>query len=235
MDGMSYVRLSASSVGAVGLTSRQSGSPRSSPVMDGAAKALGMSSGDLRTALQSGQSLATIAQSKGTSLDTVIAAMAASIQQANPTVSADQATKVATAMATHTPPAGAPPSADSADQVQGASGTTATGGHHGHHRHHAISAAMDSVAQLLGTTTSDLATSMQSGQSLASLASSKGVSQTDLVNAITTALQGADSNLSADQAKQLATSLATGTPPAGQAQPWAAGTSVPASTFSVAA
>ena len=83
MDGLSYVRLDASSIGAVGLTSRQSGSPRSSPVMDGAAKALGMSSSDLRTSLQGGQSISSIAQSKGLSLDTVIAAMATSIQQAN--------------------------------------------------------------------------------------------------------------------------------------------------------
>jgi hypothetical protein len=204
--------------------------------MDGAAKALGMNSGDLRTALQGGQSLATIAQSKGLTLDTVIAAMASSIQQANPTVSAEQATRVATAMATHTPPTGATSAPqNSADQVQGTSGTTSIGGHHGHHRHHAISAAMDSVANLLGTTTSDLTTATQNGQSLTSTAASKGISQTDLVNAITTALQGADSNLSADQAKQLATSLATGTPPGNQAQPWAAGTGTPASTFSVGA
>jgi hypothetical protein len=223
VDGLSYVRLDAASIGAIGLTSRQSGSPRSSPVMDGAAKALGMSSGDLRTALQSGQGLASIAQSKGMTIDTVIAAMAASIQQANPGVSADQASKVATAMATRTPPAGA-------------TGTTAAGGHHQHHHgHKAVSAAMDSVAKLLGTTTSDLATSMQSGQSLTSIASSKGVSQKDLVSAIATALQGADSNLSADQATQLATAMATGTPPNGQAQPWSTGPSGSQSTFSVAA
>ena len=237
MDGLSYVRLDAASIGAVGLTSRQSGSPRSSPVMDGAAKALGMSSGDLRTALQSGQGLASIAQSKGMTIDTVIAAMAASIQQANPGVSADQANKVATAMATRTPPGGAPAtSADSAGQTLGATGTTAAGGHHHHHHgHKAVSAAMDSVANLLGTTTSDLATSMQSGQSLASIASSKGVSQKDLVSAIATALQGADSNLSADQATQVATAMATGTPPNGQAQPWSTGPSGSQSTFSVAA
>jgi hypothetical protein len=76
---------------------------------------------------------------------------------------------------------------------------------------------------------------MQSGQSLASIASSKGVSQKDLVSAIATALQGADSNLSADQATQVATAMATGTPPNGQAQPWSTGPSGSQSTFSVAA
>jgi hypothetical protein len=156
-------------------------------------------------------------------VDTVIAAMAASIQQANPTVSTDQATRVATAMATRTPVGGA------------SSGTSAAGGHHHHHGHRAVSAAIDSVAQLLGTTTSDLATSMKSGQSLASIASSKGVSQKDLVGAITTALQGADSSLSADQATQLATALATGTPSGGAAQPWSAGIPTSQSTFSLTA
>ncbi|HEX7492541.1 MAG TPA: hypothetical protein VF337_12645 [Candidatus Limnocylindrales bacterium] len=237
MDGLSNVRLSASSVGAIGLTSNQSGFPRSSSVMDSAAKALGMSSSDLKTAMQGGQSLEAIAKSKGISLDTVIAAMSASIQKANPSVSADQATKIATAMATRTPPAGAsrpggPQPDDSVDQVQGTSAATSTGGHH---RRQAVSAALDSVAQLLGTTASDLATSTQSGQSLASIASSKGVSQTDLVDAIKTALQGSDSSLSATQATEFATAMATGIPPGNRAEAWAAGTSASASTFSIGA
>jgi uncharacterized protein YidB (DUF937 family) len=197
--------------------------------MDGAAKALGMDSSDLRTALQGGQSLSSIAQSKGMTIDTVISAMAASIQQANPGVSADQATKVATAMATRTP-GGAPPS-----QTDGATGTSAVGGHHHHHGHKAVSAAMDSVATLLGTTTTDLATATQSGQSLTQIASSKGVSQQSLVSAIATALQGSDSSLSTDQATQLATALATGTPQNNQTQPWATPTSAAANTFSISA
>jgi hypothetical protein len=70
-----------------------------------------MSSSDLISALQSGQSLSSIASSKGLSQDKLVAAMATSIQQANPGVSADQATKVATAIATRTPPAGGMPPA----------------------------------------------------------------------------------------------------------------------------
>jgi uncharacterized protein YidB (DUF937 family) len=196
--------------------------------MDAAATALGMSASDLRTALQSGQSLASIASSKGVSEDTLVAAMATAIQQANPGISADQASKVATAIATRTPPADLP-------ATQAATGTAAAGGHHHHHGHHAMSTAMDAAAQLLGTTASDLATSLQSGKSLASIASSKGVGQDDLVKAISSALQKADSSLSSDRATQLATALATGTPPSGQGQPWAAGTDGTASTFNVTA
>jgi uncharacterized protein YidB (DUF937 family) len=177
--------------------------------MDGAANVLGMSSSDLRTAMQSGQSLSSIASSKGINQDTLIAAMATSIEQANPSISVDQATKVATAIATH--------------------------GHHGHHRHDAVSAAMDSAAQTLGMTTSDLTSSLQNGQSLSSIATSKGVSQTDLINAMSTALAGADSNLSAAQATQLATAMVNGPSQGSSASPWATGSAGQSSTISIAA
>jgi uncharacterized protein YidB (DUF937 family) len=236
VDGLSSVQLNVASIGAAQLTSPQSWQTRSHPAMDAAATALGMSASDLRTALQSGQSLASIASSTGISQSTLTAAMASAIEQANPSISADQATKVATAIATRTPQAGqqSAQSGASSDASQAAAGTTATGGHH-HHHHHAMSTAMDATAQLLGTTTSDLATSLQSGQSLSQIASSKGVSQDDLVKAISTALQQADTNLSADQASQMATALATGTPPAGQNQPWATGTSGSSSTYNILA
>jgi uncharacterized protein YidB (DUF937 family) len=189
--------------------------------MDAAAKLLGMSSSDLRSALQSGKSLADIASSKGIGRDTLTAAMAAAIQQANPNVSSERATEVATAIATRTPLAGGPPTggAQGADATQGATGTTATQGHH-HHHHHAGGAAMDAAAKTLGMSTSDLMSSLQSGQSLASIAKSKGVSQDDLVKAMAAALQGADSKLSSDQATQIATQMATRTPGT-ENQPWA--------------
>ena len=241
MDGLSSVQLNVASLGASQLTSTQSWRAHSHPAMDAAATALGMSASDLRTALQSGQSLASIASSKGISEDTLTAAMAAAIEQANPSISADQATKVATAIATRTPPAGSAPAqtGDMSSATQATTGTTtgttATSGHHHHHHHHAMSTAMDATAQLLGTTTTALATSLQSGQTLAQIASSKGISQDDLVKAISSALQQADSNLSADQATQMATTLATGTPPAGQSQPWATGTANASSTYTVLA
>ena len=219
MDGLSAVQLSAAQLSAVGLSPIQSQQNRPHPAMDAAAKLMGMSASDLRSAMQSGQSLASIAASKGITQSALTAAMSSAIQQANPSVTADQATKVATAIATRTASAGGQPPANAADPGQSVSGTSAT---HGHHHHHAGGAAMDAASQLLGTSTSDLMSSLQSGQSLASIAKSKGVSQDDLVKAMATALQGVNSSLTADQATQLATRMATqaaGT----QSQVWGAG------------
>lgn len=83
--------------------------------------------------------------------------------------------------------------------------------------------------------TTELMSSLQSGQTLADLARSKGVSQSDLTKAISTALQGADSNLSSDQAAALATQMVAGTA-GSQNQPWAAGTGqTSTNTYSVTA
>jgi uncharacterized protein YidB (DUF937 family) len=211
----------------------QSQSQHRHPAMDAAAKLLGMSSSDLRTALQSGQSLASIAASKGIGQDALTSAMAKAIQQANPNVSADQAAKMATAIATRTRPTPAQQPATQETQATDATGTTATQGHH-HHHHHGGAAAMDAAAKLLGMSTTDLTSALQNGQSLTSIASSKGVSQNDLVNAMATALQGANSNLSTDQATDIATRMVTQTPGT-QNQPWAAGTTDAPSTFSITA
>ena len=95
---------------------------------------------------------------------------------------------------------------------------------------------MDAAAKALGTTTSDLTTALQSGQSLATIAKSKGVSLDDLVKAMATALQGTDSNLSSEQATSIATQMANRTP-GSQDGPWAAtsGSVTGASTYSVTA
>ena len=121
MDSLSSIRMDVSSIGGAQFSGSQSATPANNPVMNGAATALGMNSSDLISALQSGQSLSSIASSKGVSQDKLVASMATSIQQANPGVSADQATKVATAMATRTPPSGGMPSV----QTDGATGTSA--------------------------------------------------------------------------------------------------------------
>ena len=228
MDGLSGVQFN-SAIGAVGLSAIGSAQQRPHPAMDAAAKLLGMSASDLRSAMQSGQSLATIASSKGISQDALTSAMASAIEEANPTISADQATKVATSIATRTPPAGDP------DSAQGTSGTQAAGGHNHHHRHGGA-AAMDAAASTLGMSATDLASSLQSGQSLATIAKSKGVSLDDLVKAMATALQGTDSNLSSEQATSIATQMANRTP-GSQDGPWAAtsGSVTGASTYSVTA
>lgn len=243
MDGLSAVRLDVASVGPAQLTSTQSRGTRSHPAMDAAAKALGISTSDLGAALRSGQSLASIASSKGVSQDALVGAMAAAIQEANPGISADQASKVATAIATRTPPSGGTPPAGSqsaaasgasSDPTQATGGATAASGRH-HHGHHALAAGMDAAAKTLGMTTSDLVSSLQSGQSIASIASAKGVSQDDVVKAISSALSQADSNLSADQATQIATAVVTGAPRTSQGQPWASAASGTSSTYNILA
>jgi hypothetical protein len=70
---------------------------------------------------------------------------------------------------------------------------------------------MSAVSQLFGMSTSDLGAAVQSGQSLASIASSKGVSQGALVDALAAAIKGSNSSLSTDQATQIATQMATRT------------------------
>ncbi len=236
MDGLSSVQLNAAQVSAVGLSPIQSQQTRSHPAMDAAAKSLGMSTSDLRSAMQSGQSLASIASSKGISEGTLTAAMATAIQQAHPEVSADQAANVATAMVTRTPTAGGQvqtSGATAAGATEGASGATATQGHH-HHHHDGGAAAMNAAAQTLGMSASDLESSLNSGQSLSSLASSKGVSQDDLVKAMAGALTQTNPSLATDQATQLVTQLVNRTPGT-QDQTWSAGTQQPAGTFSVTA
>jgi lambda repressor-like predicted transcriptional regulator len=222
VDGLSSVQFNSAQVSAVGLPTIGSQQQRPHPAMDAAEKLLGMSASDLRTAMQSGQSLASIASSKGISQDALTAAMATAIQAANPSVSADQATKVATAIATRTPPAGGQQPA-----------TGAASGHH-HHHHHAAAAATDAAAQALGMSADDLAAALQSGQTLADIATSQGVSQSSLTSAISSALQTADSSLSADQAAAVATQMVTGTS-GSQDQRWVGTGQTAPNTYSVTA
>ena len=64
-------------------------------VMDAAAKALGMSTTDLKTALGKGDTLASLAQAKGVSTDSLTSAITSALTTANPSMSADRAGKIA--------------------------------------------------------------------------------------------------------------------------------------------
>jgi hypothetical protein len=66
--------------------------------MDAAAKALGISSDDLRAAVKSGQSLTSLAQAKGVSTDTLTAAISAAVSKANPALSSARAEQIADRM-----------------------------------------------------------------------------------------------------------------------------------------
>jgi lambda repressor-like predicted transcriptional regulator len=178
--------------------------------MDAAAKVLGLQPADLLRALKDGQSLADLAKSKGVSQDDLVKAMASAIGQANTNLSADQATQIATRMATGVPAhAVTGASGSGASNVESSNVGAARGHHHHHHHGGGGNDLMSAVSQLLGDTTDQVAAALQGGQSLADLAKSKGVSQDDLVQAVATALQKDNPNLSTDLATEIATEFAT--------------------------
>lgn len=175
--------------------------------VDAAAQFLEMTPADVRSALQGGQSLSDLARTKGVSQDDLVNAMATAIKQANPNMSADRATVLATDIATQVP------QQPVVDATSGASARP-VGGHH-HHGHHGGGAALMAASDVLGESTDDVATALRSGQSLADIASTKGISKDDLIGGIAAALQKANPNLSADAARQRATDFATAVPGAG--------------------
>jgi uncharacterized protein YidB (DUF937 family) len=63
--------------------------------MDAAAQALGMSSSDLQTALKGGQSLSSLAQSKGINPDSLTKTISDAVAKANPSMSSDRAQQIA--------------------------------------------------------------------------------------------------------------------------------------------
>jgi hypothetical protein len=76
---------------------------------------------------------------------------------------------------------------------------------------------MTEVAKLLGLSTSELTSELQTGKTLSELASKKGISSTELIKTIEGELtahkpEGAPA-LSSTQLTQIATSIANGTPP----------------------
>jgi hypothetical protein len=79
--------------------------------------------------------------------------------------------------------------------------------------------AMAPTAELLGMTTDDLKTSLQSGSTLADLASQKGVSSTDLINSIEEGMKAAAPEgakaPAQTQLDQMANNIANGKRPGG--------------------
>lgn len=76
---------------------------------------------------------------------------------------------------------------------------------------------MTEVAKLLGLSTSELTSELQTGKTLSELASKKGISNTELIKTIegelTAHKPGGAPALSSTQLTQIATSIASGTPP----------------------
>jgi uncharacterized protein YidB (DUF937 family) len=205
---MELSSISASLVQSAGSTAIQGrhGHGNMKSAMDAAAKALGMSQDDLKSAFDSGETLESLAESKGISKDDLIKAMASAIKDGDSGLTTDAATSIATRMATQGPPPPPPGGMGGPGGPGGPGGEGGRGGGTG-------KVAMDTAASTLGMTTSELFSSLQDGSTLADVASSKGISEDDLVTAITTALESADPTASADTAKAFATRMVEQGPP----------------------
>ncbi|WP_412734522.1 hypothetical protein [Krasilnikovia sp. MM14-A1259] len=163
---------------------------------DAAAQALGMSTSDLRSALKSGQSMTSLAQSKGVSTDTLTSAISNALSSADSSLSTDKATEIAQRIVAgpqrgHGGPDGPPPGGKGGPPP-------------------AIGAAMDSLASTLGISSDELTSSLQSGKSLTDVAAAQGMDADTLRTTLTSALTKADTSLSADQAGALADKLIAG-------------------------
>jgi lambda repressor-like predicted transcriptional regulator len=162
-----------------------------------AAAALGMSVSDLRSALLSGQSLAAVAAAKGVSSETLAVAIPAALMQVDPTLSAARATALAQRMIDSKRTAR---SRDDADRVE-----------HEHRSGAAMRAAFSAAAHALGMSRNALVGALESGHTLATLATSAGVSP-NLTSAIGDAIARADSTLSPDRAAGIARQLVQAAP-----------------------
>ena len=195
---MSISAVSTSAANQVAQTQHHGHAARSK-AFAAAAKALGMSTDDLRTSLKSGQTLASLAKSKGVSTDTLTSTIASALTSANSSLSSDKAQQIAQQMVSGTqqktqdhdgpsggkPPNGPPP---------------------------AVGKALDSLASTLGLTSDELKSKLQSGTSLTAIASSstKKMDAATLKTTLTKALTTADSSLTADQASSIADKLIAG-------------------------
>jgi hypothetical protein len=193
------------------------------PSFANTAQLLGMSSEQLRSALQSGATLSSLASSNGVARSDLVASvekdLKAGVPQGAPTLSSDQLQQIATNIINGTPPTppagsggglggNAPFGADGIKPPTGAGGQPPS---------------FANTAQLLRLSSDELAADLESGQTLSSLASAKGISRSDLLETVETDLTqnapsagvGATSapQLNGDQLQQLAGGIVDGALP----------------------
>ena len=166
---------------------------------DTIAKALGMTTADLQTALQSGKSIATIAKEKGVDVNKVIAAFVAEEQAEHPELTAAQVTQRVTDRVNGVGPVGG----------RGGRGGRGGGGGGGLGNHSAT------IATALGMTTADLQTALQSGKSIATIAKEKGVDVNKVIAAFVAEEQAEHPDLTAAQVTQRVTDRVNGVAPTG--------------------
>lgn len=200
----------------------QSGSQQQ-PTLSNTAQLLGLSSDQLTSALQSGQTLSSLASSKGVSSSDLLASvekdMKANAPQGAPSLSTDQLQQIATSVingVAPTPPAGG----------GGFGGGMSSGGDESW-RSGGVTAgqppSFSNTAALLGISTDELSTDLQSGETLSELGNAKGVSRSDLLASVEKDLTADGSSstsgttsvpqLSDDQLQQLAGNIVDGVLP----------------------
>ncbi|GAA2978299.1 hypothetical protein [Actinokineospora diospyrosa] len=158
-----------------------------------AATALGMSTDDLRGALGDGETLSTLARSKGVSESTLTDAITSAV---GTTSGAEVAQRLLAGPGGHGGPGG-------------------PGGHGGPPpppRDSRVDSALSAVADSLGISDEDLEDELTSGTSLTDVAAAKGMDAATLKATITDAISAADSTLSADAVSELADRIIQGPP-----------------------
>ncbi|MEZ5177996.1 MAG: hypothetical protein R2746_06840 [Acidimicrobiales bacterium] len=136
--------------------------------LDAAAKALGISADDLRTALRDGKSIADVAKEKGVDKQKVIDAMVAAAEARLDEAKAALPDRIA-AMVDGKMPAGGP-------RGEGGPGGHGPGGRRG--------PGLDAAAKALGMTTDELHTALEGDKTIADVAKEKGVDLQKVIDAM---------------------------------------------------
>ena len=168
---------------------------------DTIAKALGMTTADLQTAVQSGKSIATLAKEKGVDVQKIIAVLVAEEQSEHPEMSSADITQRVTDRVNGIAPTGGPMGGHMGGE---------RGGPGGGFRAHA-----DTIAKALGVTTTDLQSAMQSGSSIATLAKEKGVDVQKVIAAFVAEEQAEHPQLTGAEVTQRVTDRVNGVAPTG--------------------
>ncbi|MCU1379407.1 MAG: hypothetical protein JWN29_2390 [Acidimicrobiales bacterium] len=139
---------------------------RRSDVLTTAATALGITPAELRTALESGKTIAQVAKDKGVDVQKVIDALVAQAKQRLQQAEANLPSRIT-------------------DMVNGT--LPLRGGHSGERGRGGIRAGLSEAATALGMTEADLGAALKSGKTIAQVAQDKGVDVQKVVDALVSA------------------------------------------------
>ena len=217
--------MNIAAINAASVTGVTAGRPSGRAAFTAAEHVLGMSAREVRSGLDSGSTLADLASQRGIDQDKLVSAMAAAITAEQPGISASRATEIATRMATTTPPAhptaasgaargpggprgagGPPPTPPGGGKVDETDETDATGSTD----ETEAKTLLEKLAALLGVTTEELLSSLEGGQTLGGLATSRGVDPAAVAATVESTLKNSGSRQIARNASAIADALVDG-------------------------